>query len=174
MKLSILSAFLLLLYAQSGCNQSTKDPFRDWANKPQPAPTKQPQDGVRSVTIDIPRLAGKSQQEVKKVLGKPVAVDKLNPTDTTGEISYDYKFDNASAFINFKNGKANYFHFYSKNEYETVFELADLVGANLRGVVPVSSNPAQITYSGNIGGYTFEEVRALVDGRYSIITFRVQ
>ncbi|MBS4027203.1 MAG: hypothetical protein KGZ58_01090 [Ignavibacteriales bacterium] len=135
---------------------------------PAPATPEPPQKDV-----DIPNLVGKNQSEIITKLGKPLETTVLNKTDKTGELSFDYTTSNARYFINFKNGKADYFHYDSKKGFATTFELGDLAGVNLRDVQPTDSNAAVITYSGKIGGIDWHEISvAKTDKGYSILAFQ--
>lgn len=121
--------------------------------------------------LDFIALVGKSEADVKKVLGPPLTVSKLNSTDRTGDLSYDFKFPRGHGFINFKKGKVNYLHFESDVSFETYFQLGDLVGADLRGVVPTTANSAQVAFvDATVSGVKFKEIRVMSDGRYKIIT----
>lgn len=165
--------FLLMLLVILACKNNESS---NRANlEPKPTESIAIEEPKKPANIEIPYLANKSEKAVESLLGKPISTSKLNKNDDTGEVSWDYKFGEDSIFINFKRGKANYFHYISKNHFDTLFELGNLVGVDLKGIEPNSSNPVQVTYKGLIAGIEWNEIRVVTstDGKFSIITFRV-
>lgn len=173
-----IAPFIIVLVVAIGCSESNSENTQPGSSatpidRRLPVVTVTP--AQIEIAVDIPSLIGKSEAQAQKLLGAPTAIDKLNATDTTGEISYDYNFKQGSGFLNFKKGTFNYLHFTSKQEFATFFPLGDLVGLNLRGVVPSTSNAANIIYTeAEINGFKFKEVSVSSDGRYTIIAVRVK
>lgn len=140
-----------------------------------PTPVAAPTQAATTVVkaIDIPELAGKRESEIMGVLGQPAVSSKLADDDTSGETRSDWALDAGKLYIHFKGGRANYFHFICECDFPTAVELGDVVGMDLRPLKSVASTKAETTFAGAVSGKEFKEVRALVNGKFFIITARV-
>ncbi|CAN5668149.1 hypothetical protein BH24ACI3_BH24ACI3_13600 [soil metagenome] len=140
---------------------------------PTPTSASTPSASVAEKAIDIPDLAGKRESEIMGVLGQPAVSSKLTDDDTSGETRSDWALDAGKLYIHFKDGRANYFHFICECDRPTAAELGDVVGMDLRPMQSVASTKAETTFAGIISGKEFKEVRALVNGKFFVITARV-
>ncbi len=169
-------ADLALLFAAvvlAACGGANEPPGY---NVPTPTPVAAPTQAAETIVkaIDIPELAGKRESEIMGVLGQPYGSSKLTDDDSSGETRSDWALDAGKLYIHFKDGKANYFHFICECDFPTAAELGDVVGMDLRPLQSVASTKAETTFAGTISGKQFKEVRALVNGKFFIITARVE
>ena len=157
-------------------NQTRKSPTSS------PIPSKTKQESKNRPAFDILALANKTKNEVEKILGMPVRTDKLNESDSSGELSWEYgdqslKWKDFRAFINFKNGKANYFHYENKEGFEDPIQLANEVELDLTLSEAAISNSALHEWNDlTLDGIRYSQIRLVKSGNglFKIATVRVR
>ncbi len=169
--LNLLFIIIMLLFLACTCPKPQERQTSQASTSPTAANvTMTPAQSTNKALIDIPKLIGKSQSEIIKILGKPKRITQLNKTDKTGEVSFDYEYSGGEYWINFKNGKADYFHIPANKEYATAKEFGEIVGLDLSNS-PDTENAAVNTYSGNISNISWFKITVSKSGEgFTILT----
>lgn len=163
--------FGLLIFALSmvfGCQSAEEPKNSDLQNLvPAPSQTSTPKsESVRQ--IDVPRLAGKSAEELDKVLGKP---EKITPATARKEVPGEYRLykiegNPKGLSVRFYRNKAVRFNLILEKPFASAKDaLLETFNIDVKSISPTvdKTEPLSQKWQGEFGGVRFATVYAKKD-----------
>lgn len=124
------------------------------------------------VAVNIPKLAGKSPEEVEKVIGKPTGCQEFTNKYQRVPGNYcEYKTENTAPLVSpsgltirFNNNQAKNFVVDLKYPTDSEKEALTAVGIDAKDNPATFSNPTAATWRGKLNGISFTDLIVLKQG----------